>query len=277
MSPVIRDEREREEVSSSHLLRHSKWSDIEIAKNIYKTKNSLVPGYFMKNSPALTRATLLTMDPAGLVMTHRYSWTQNVTNIHGAWSWRHVSLEWSFDLVQLSLFKGLPFNSLLIYSIVEESFALLNISDTLPVGGCWAQAPKQEMAGRWLFHYPARASDQEQSSQPGIKTVWEEWTTRCPDIASLVQMSRPPRISSVEASRELSRRLTRQCCWRNPRELKNRFYWLYLSGKFRVSSVFWEITIPSGEEGPLTWYDGGSYINLGPCALLRQQRSEKFK
>ena len=34
MSPVIRDEREREEVSSSHLLLHSKWSDIEIAKNI---------------------------------------------------------------------------------------------------------------------------------------------------------------------------------------------------------------------------------------------------
>lgn len=36
----------------------------------------------MKNSPALTRPTLLTMDPAELVMTHLYSWTQNVTNIH---------------------------------------------------------------------------------------------------------------------------------------------------------------------------------------------------
>ena len=34
MSPVIKDEREREEVSSYHLLLHSKWSDIEIAKNI---------------------------------------------------------------------------------------------------------------------------------------------------------------------------------------------------------------------------------------------------
>ena len=47
MSPVIKDEREREEVSSYHLLLHSKWSDIEIAKK-YKTKNSLAAdGYFI--------------------------------------------------------------------------------------------------------------------------------------------------------------------------------------------------------------------------------------
>ena len=75
----------------------------------------------------------------------------------------------SFDLIELSLFKNLPFNASLIYKI-KASFSLVNISDTLPAGGCSAQALKPEMAGRWLFHYPARASDQEQSSQPGVKT-----------------------------------------------------------------------------------------------------------
>ena len=33
----------------------------------------------------------------------------------------------------------------------------------------------------------------------------------------------------------------------------------------------------SERSGSFTWYDGGSYINLGPCALLRQLRSEIFK
>ena len=84
-------------------------------------------------------------------------------------------------------------------------------------------------------------------------------------------MSRPPRIFSAEASRVLSRRLSPLCCWKIPKNHN-----LHIN-KMQINPVFWEITSLSGECGPLTWYDGGSYINRGPCALLRQQRSEKFK
>ena len=92
-------------------------------------------------------------------------------------------------------------------------------------------------------------------------------------------MSRPPKIFSAEANRELSRRLNRQCCWKIPKMFRGIVYCMYtLYDKIcKINSVFEEITNLSGEWGPLTWYDGGSYINLGPCALLRQQRSEKFK
>ena len=173
----------------------------------------------------------------------------------------------------MSFFKNCPFNPSLIHKI-KASFSLVNISDTLPAGGCSAQALKPEMAGRWLFHYPARASDQEQSSQPGVKTgndKLEDTQT----VAHLFRCPVHPRYSRRRRTVSWAGDWTASVVGKSLKCLEK----LYTSYDkiCKISSVFEEITNLSGECGPLTWYDGGSYINLGPCALLRQQRSEKFK
>ena len=56
----------------------------------------------------------------------------------------------SFNLDEFTLFKDLSFkfNASLIYDKYKDSFSLVNISDTLPVGGCLARALKQEMVER---------------------------------------------------------------------------------------------------------------------------------
>lgn len=47
-----------------------------------------------------------------------------------------------------------------------EVFTNWRRTDTMiPVGGWLAPGPGQEMAGKWWFHYPTRASDQELSGQ----------------------------------------------------------------------------------------------------------------
>ena len=76
------------------------------------------------NSPALSLATLLTMEPAGLVITHLYSFSYSVK--------MSINIEKKYLLSQL----------------IKKSFVLVAFYDTLPVGECLTQALKQEMVER---------------------------------------------------------------------------------------------------------------------------------